>query len=292
MLLAEIIFNRELIKKEHPMYDRFWLVTWLVQISPKDLIALWVFPNKEEWELCTQSRKTERVRDLIKEKYPGDYFISFKSDNGVHMAAIMSFDYVHRHGNTVSVAGASFTEKSAIGAAKKAVEDKGHHWGENDYSVISVVPRDPAIFKLDPDEDIDTIHESIVSQALMFADYVGETVESEKVRADFMKLGKALFRDGWTFYYDRFSPRFSKADPSDEQDGVMGWTITFPLKHDAPSIRSGLLDTQWSGMKMNSMGEWVLCHYHHRESAESINERWGLETFKQFLYQAAKPPRT
>ena len=144
MLLAEVVFNRELVKTPHPMYERFWLVSW-IKISPKDLKALWIFKNQQEWE---EAKKNYNITSLIMDKYTADYFIWFKSVNGVYCAAIVDYSYVNRHGNSLHILGASFTEKSAWAAAQKSVEANGHRWDPNLYSLISVVPRDPSIFKL------------------------------------------------------------------------------------------------------------------------------------------------
>ncbi len=289
MLLSEVVFNRELVKTPHPMYSRFWLVSWFVELTEKHIAALWVFPNKEECEYCTQSKETYRIRDLLMDKYSGNYFRPFKSDNGVYMAAILTPSYVDDFGTTLSVVGASFTEKSALAAAKKAIEDKGHVYSPRFIYTVSIVPRDPSIFRLDPDEDIDAITEGIGSQALQFADYVGSTVKKEKVRNDFMKLGKSLFKDGWTFYNDNGGPRFAKDDDPENAPGN-GWAISFPQAHDS-HLNSGIVSCLWSGGKINHKQEWELCHYRYHESAEGINERWGLETFKQFLFKAARPLR-
>ena len=289
MLLSEVVFNRALVKTPHPMYDRFWLVSWFVKISPKDLIALWVFPNKDEWEHCTKSKETRRIRDLLMDKYAGDYFVPFKSDNGVYMAAIMSFDYVNKYGNMVNIVGASMTEKSALAAAKKSVEDKGHRWDDNHYSVISMEPRDPSIFRLDPDEDIDAISEGVGSQTLEFADYVNDTVKSEKVRGDFKKLGKALFKDGWEFYRHGHNqiPNLTFSKTENSEDGMRAMTITFPHEGDS-HLRQGVVTAKWIGNKRVAQDKVELCHYTYYETAEGINDRWRLQVFKDVLYKSAR----
>jgi len=135
---------------------------------------------------------------------------------------------------------------------------------------------------------VSEIFENKGEQAMAFAEYLGD-IKSDKVRSDFKKLGTALFKDGWTFFdKPANSPRFSKEDDQ-EASPSGGWSITFPQLSDVSSIRAGVVDSIWSGMKINHKGEWQLCHYSYRESAEGINERWKLETFKQFLFRAAKP---
>ena len=243
MRLNEVVFNRELVKTPHPMYDRFWLVSWFFKISPKDLVALWVFPNKAEWEHCTKSRDTERVRDLIKDKYLGDYLVPFKSDNGVYMAAILSSDYVRRHGNTLNIIGASMTEKSAIAAAKKTIEDKGHRWDDNYYSIISMEPRDPSIFRLDPDEDIDAITESLGGrgkQVMEFSDYMHRLEQISPDAAEqavhFKKFGAMLFKEGFEYNDTQFSQL---------RDGTGLYEFDFPAIPNTLYIERG----------------WVNCHF-------------------------------
>lgn len=132
---------------------------------------------------------------------------------------------------------------------------------------------------------VSEIFENRGEQAMAFAEYLSD-IKFDKARTDFKKLGTALFKDGWTFYHDKNSPRFAK----DEGDiPGNGWAISFPHLTDTPSIRAGIVDALWSGTKINHKQEWVLCHYSYRERAEGINEWWGLETFKQFLFRAAKP---
>jgi hypothetical protein len=125
------------------------------------------------------------------------------------------------------------------------------------------------------------------SQVMEFADYLGTIKVKDQVMSSFKRLGKQLFQDGWTFHSDKNSPRFVKEDDQEASPGG-GWAISLPQQTDG-GVRAGIVDALWSGMKLNHKQEWQMCVYRYRESAEGIVDRWKLEPFKQFLYQAAKP---
>ena len=90
------------------------------------------------------------------------------------------------------------------------------------------------------------------SQALDFVDYVSKEIHRENIQADFLALGKALFKDGWTFHSGQNSPRFTLPDP-DQDDGMTGWTITFPNGGDIHGT-TGLVTAQWIGVGLFIIG--------------------------------------
>lgn len=284
MLLAEVVFNRELVKTPHPMYERFWLVSW-IKISPKDMKALWVFKNKEEWEAA---KKNYRVSGLIMDKYAGDYMVSFVSDNGVYCRAVIDYNYVNRHGSSMAILGASFTEKSAWAAAKKAVEDKGHRWDPNMYSLLSIEPRDPSIFKLDPDEDIDAISEGIGADTLRFADYLATTRATPQAKKDMSKLASMLLKRGFELLeLHEFGP-VRLVNEEDEMAGF-GFSFLFPDAKDGHQ-RQGIVTVAYVVFRENNKGEQAMHRWTGHYSATEILDM-GLDKFMDHARASARPVR-
>ena len=135
---------------------------------------------------------------------------------------------------------------------------------------------------------VNDLLEGTGNQVLAFSDYLSSIETRDAVMSDFKKLGQLLFKDGWSFHDDHGSPRFVKGDDTELTPGG-GWAISLPGVHDRPRLTQGILECMWSGMKVDSKGDWHMCVFTQFETAHLIITHWGLETFKQFLYTVAKP---